>query len=252
MLHNPATVGLDLDAPGTFTIHQKILAKNKFLRKIYLEWYHFIWEQMPDLEGHILEVGTGAGFLKQSLPETITSDVILHSNIDLVLDGRRLPVRRGSLKAIVMVDVLHHILNAPDFFKAARRSVMKGGVIVMVEPWNSTWANFIYNRFHHEPFLTQEEVWGSQDSHSSSQTNGAIPWILFQRDLSRFSLEFPEWEVKSVQPCLPFRYLLSGGLSMRQLVPTWSFSFWRWIEQVMQPVMERWAMFARIVLIKKN
>jgi len=41
----------------------------------------------------------------------------------------------GSLRAIVMTDVLHHIPNVESFFAEAARCVRPGGVIVMIEPW---------------------------------------------------------------------------------------------------------------------
>jgi hypothetical protein len=51
---------------------------------------------------------------------------------------------------------------------------------------------------------------------------------------------------------MPFRYLLSGGVSWRSLVPNWSFSLWRTIENLLQPWMRHLAMFALIALIKGN
>jgi hypothetical protein len=51
---------------------------------------------------------------------------------------------------------------------------------------------------------------------------------------------------------MPFRYLLSGGVSWRSLVPSWSFSLWRTIENLLQPWMRHLAMFVLIVLSKDS
>ncbi len=51
---------------------------------------------------------------------------------------------------------------------------------------------------------------------------------------------------------MPFRYLVSGGVSMRSLMPGWSFSWWHGLENILQPVMGELAMFSHIVLQKLN
>lgn len=47
---------------------------------------------------------------------------------------------------------------------------------------------------------------------------------------------------------MPFRYLVSGGVSMRSLMPAWSTPVWRGLERAFEPRMTSWAMFALIVL----
>jgi hypothetical protein len=43
------------------------------------------------------------------IPRLITSEVFNCPGIQVVLDGQALPIAAGSLRAIVMTDVLHHI-----------------------------------------------------------------------------------------------------------------------------------------------
>jgi hypothetical protein len=47
---------------------------------------------------------------------------------------------------------------------------------------------------------------------------------------------------------MPFRYLVSGGISLRSFVPGWSFEFWRRIENALGRWNNQLAMFAQIVL----
>jgi hypothetical protein len=47
---------------------------------------------------------------------------------------------------------------------------------------------------------------------------------------------------------MPIRYLLSGGVSMRALLPNWSFGLVKAGEQACQPVMGSLAMFAHVAL----
>ena len=76
----------------------------------------------------------------------------------------------------------------------------------------------------------------------------ALPWIIFVRDRVQFEREFPEWRVVAVKPCMPFRYLVSGGVSMRSLMPAWTFPWWQRLEHAVAPWSDRLAMFACIVL----
>lgn len=118
----------------------------------------------------------------------------------------------------------------------------------MVEPWVSAWSSVVYSRFHHEPFRPNAVDWEFPAGGPLSAANMALPWILFVRDRTLFDREFPEWNVVRLEPFMPFRYLLSGGVSMRSLVPVRSFAWWRSLERVVGAWNDRLAMFAQVVL----
>jgi hypothetical protein len=117
----------------------------------------------------------------------------------------------------------------------------------MVEPWVSTWSRPIYTRLHHEPFNPDAADWTFPQSGPVSGANGALPWIIFERDRSAFEAEFPELEIETVRPFMPFRYLVSGGVSMRQLMPEATFPLWRGLERWPR----RWSMFAFVQLRRR-
>jgi hypothetical protein len=56
------------------------------------------------------------------------------------------------------------------------------------------------------------------------------------------------WQVTQICPMMPFRYLVSGGVSMRGLMPGWTFSWWRVLEKQLAPLSDHMAMFSLIVL----
>lgn len=120
----------------------------------------------------------------------------------------------------------------------------------MIEPWVSKWSSFIYPRFHHEPFRPDMKGWKFPSSGPLSGSNQALPWIVFLRDQQRFAREFPQLKIIKIQPFMPFRYLVSGGLSLRSLMPGWSTVFWKWFENLFKSVMPKWGMFALIVVEK--
>ena len=163
-------------------------------------------------------------------------------------DGRSLPLATGSLRGIVLLDVLHHIPEVRGFFREACRCLTPGGAVIMVEPWVSRWSRLVYPRFHHEPFQTDSTKWSFPAQGPLSGANIALPWILFERDRPQFEAEFPQLRVEQVQPLMPFRYLVSGGVSMRSLMPGAATPFWRAVEKALQPWMRHWAMFALILL----
>jgi SAM-dependent methyltransferase len=245
---HPLTRGHDIDAPETTSLRRKIIHHNGFLRKIYEDWYTSISMALPVGTGGVLELGSGAGFLDHYIPDLITSDVLPLPHIDHVIDAHVLPFEQHALRAIVMTNVFHHLAHPRQFLREAARCVRPRGSVVMVEPWNTAWSRFIYSRFHHEPFVPNSSHWHFGASGPLSGANIALPWIIFERDLHEFEMDFPEWRLESVVLTMPFRYLLSGGLSHRQLMPAWTFPGWRWLENQLWPWMSYIAMFARLVL----
>jgi SAM-dependent methyltransferase len=251
LLAHPDTRDLTLDDPRTTQRRRGIIQRNRFLWRIYDEWYRLISASIPHGAGSVLELGSGAGFLAQYIPGLITSEVFLCSDIQLVLDGRRLPFSSGSLKAIAMVDVLHHVPDNRAFFTEAQRCLRSGGSVVMIEPWVSTWSRQIYTRLHHEPFDPEAPDWSFEGAGPLSGANQALPWIIFQRDRSAFESDFRELEINAVRPFMPFRYLVSGGVSMRQLMPEATFNLWRKLECWLCTWPHYWSMFALIHLKRR-
>jgi hypothetical protein len=118
----------------------------------------------------------------------------------------------------------------------------------MIEPWVTPWSGFVYSRLHHEPFRPEAEAWEFPSSGPLSGANGALPWIIFERDRLRFEQEFPEWRIRVIKPMMPFRYLVSGGIALRSLMPGQTFGLWCGLERVLRPWSRTLAMFAQIVL----
>jgi SAM-dependent methyltransferase len=248
----PLTRGLDLDDPRTTQLRREIIKRKSFLRQIYQEWYLAIAGALPKKMGPVLELGSGAGFLREYVAELITSEVFYCPGVDVVASGLNLPFAAGSIRGIVMIDVLHHLQQPRRFFSEAARCVRPGGVVVMIEPWVTSWSRMIYTRVHHEPFDPGAREWEFAASGPLSGANGALPYILFARDRAQFEREFPMWRIDSMKLMMPFCYLVSGGLSMRSVMPGWSFKFWRALENLLQPFESKLAMFACIVLYRNE
>jgi SAM-dependent methyltransferase len=216
------------------------------LRRLYEEWYAALVSRLPHAAGGILELGSGAGFLGEFVPSLISSEVFACPDIRVVLDARRLPFSANSLRAILMTDVLHHIPDPKAFFAEARRTLVLHGRIVMIEPWATAWARFVYTYLHSEPFNPDAADWGFPPAGPLSSANGAMPWIIFSRDRAAFTSFFPEFVIREIALMMPVSYLASGGVSMRSLSPGWSYPLWRCVERLLAPLNPYIAMFAMI------
>jgi SAM-dependent methyltransferase len=248
---HPLTKGMDTDDPRTTHLRRQVIRSKPFLRRIYHEWYSSIAAAVPSGEGLVLEIGSGAGFMKDAVPGLLTSDVFFCPDINIVLDGQVLPFAAGALRGIVMTDVLHHIPRPQLFWAEATRCVKPGGVVVMVEPWVTRWSSMTWP-LNGEPFRPDAAEWEFPATGPLSGANGALPWILFGRDRDRFLRAFPIWQIQSIRLTMPFRYLLSGGVSMRALMPGWSFGMWRILEQALSRWNSLLAMYAQIVLVRSE
>jgi SAM-dependent methyltransferase len=249
-LVHPLGRSVPLDDPEATAHHRQILEQKDFLRRLYEEWYGDLAAAVPPGRRPALEIGSGPGFLSRVIPNLVTSDVIPASGVRVVLDAAQLPFGDGALRAIVMTNVLHHLPQPRSFFLEAARVVERGGVLVMIEPWLSAWSRFVYQRLHHEPCDPAAARWEFPSGGRLSAANSALPWIVFHRDRAIFEREFPQWRIDRVGLELgtPFRYLVSGGVSLRSLTPRGTFAAWRSVERALSPWMTYWAMFALIRL----
>ena len=251
LLAEPAVRGLDLDASGRPGAHRKLIEGKPFLRRVYAEWGEWLSASIPGGSGAVIELGAGAGgLLGDRTRGCFSSDLVHSDSLDLVLDGQRLPFAAGSLRGIAMTNVFHHLPEPRRFLAEAARCVRPGGAVVMIEPWCTPWSRFLYGRFHHEEIDAHAREWEAPGTGPMTGANSALPWIVFARDRALFESGFPEWRLDRVEPYMPFRYLLSGGLSLRPLMPGWSFRFWSGVERALGFAAGATAMFARIRLVR--
>jgi SAM-dependent methyltransferase len=252
LLSHPLSSLLVPDSPEAHVVFAEIIEAKPFLKEIYRSWFGMLAESLPEkLDGPVLELGSGAGFLEEFIPGLIKSEIQHIVSADVALDARSLPFPENSLKAIVIVDVFHHIPDVAKFLAEAQRCLKPGGVISMIEPWITPWSGFVYKYLHQEPFLNEAEEWRFSEGGRMSMSNSALPWIVFERDRRLFESQFSFFKVERIVLHTPFLYLLSGGVSMKNLVPAGLFPLIRRLESALTPFMKHIAMFANIVLIKQ-
>jgi len=243
-LAHPLTRGLAADDPRATAQRRRIIKEKPFLRRLYCEWYERLLASMP-AQGVVVELGSGAGFFSDFCPRAITSEVFFTPGVRMIADARKLPFADGTVAAIVMTDVFHHIRHVETFLLEARRCMQPGGKLLMIEPWRTRWSAWVYTKLHPEPFLPDAD-WNIPVAGPLSGANGALPWIVFKRDRKIFEDICPDFRLVTIEPMMPFAYLFSGGVSLRALMPGWAYRPIRKLERQLDQ--EKWAMFAFIEL----
>lgn len=237
-----------LDSPENIAVHGCTINKNKFLRQVYSDFYQeFIRIDVP--LGSKVELGSGGGFLKEVIPEMITSDVVPGPGIDQVISATVIPFPNESIAAFYMLNVLHHIKDPETALHEMERCLKIGGKIIMIEPYNSLLGRFFYKNFHYEGF-DPKAGWIIPGDGRLSDANNAAPWNIFVRDQKIFEKKFPNLAIIKLQPHTPFAYILSGGLNHHSFLPPAWYSGVKWVEKLFAPFNAHLGMFVTIELQK--
>jgi hypothetical protein len=67
----------------------------------------------------------------------VTSELLDTRQVAVTLDGCKLPMKESSLRAVVMLNVFHHLPDAARFLGESARCVQPGGAVIMIEPWTT-------------------------------------------------------------------------------------------------------------------
>ncbi len=202
--------------------HAQRIRANRFLYAIYLDVYGRLLAEVPrERFPRLLEIGSGAGFLREVAPHVITSDCVAGPGIDRVVDACRLEASfaPAALDAIVAFDVFHHLPDVEGFLRGAARVLRPGGRIALVEPWFTPLGQWFYRLLHHEPSVLDPDDWTLRGEGRLGGANSRLPTSVFGDGLERLRRVVPELRVVKRAPCHKWLYLLSGGLRFNTHVP---------------------------------
>lgn len=201
--------------------HRAAWERKPVLRAVYEHYYRRILHNC--VEGRSLEIGGGPGNLKSHIPGLLSVDILPTSWLDARTDAECLPFASRSFDNLILVDVLHHLESPATFFSEAQRVLRNRGRIVMVEPGITPLSYPFWKLFHHEPVrmlvdpLAPAPEKAPRDPFSDS--NQAIPTLLFGRYRRAFEHRFPGLTVLRVEPMSLIAYPLSGGFQRWSLLP---------------------------------
>ncbi|PWT91868.1 MAG: methyltransferase type 11 [Acidobacteria bacterium] len=239
-----------LDSPEREAEVRAILRSKGSLRALYREYYNCYLDVLnrTPAGGDILELGSGAGFVKEVIPEMITSDVIPYSGIDRVIDATQLPFADHSLRAVFLMNVFHHTSNVEKLLSELNRCLKIDGRALMIDQYPGIPARWIYRYLHHEPYDPNANAWQFTSGGPVSGANGALAWIVFERDRTSFVSKFPELKIERFETHTPLRYWLTGGLRRWTLLPISLYPFASAFDSLLIAIWKKFGSFVNIEL----
>lgn len=208
------------------------------LRKIYNDFYkEILFFINRNIEGEIIELGSGIGNFKQVCPEAVATDIFQNPWIDRIESAYKLSSEDSTVSNIVMFDVFHHLEYLGVVFNESKRVLKKGGRIIIFDPYISLFGFLVYGLFHHEPVAFNKEInWLPNDQNEvfdskyyAAQGNATRVF----KNNSKFKKEIEkDWKVVSIKKFSALTYVLSGGFSKPALFPGFMFPLIKFIGKI--------------------
>jgi len=199
--------------------HRDIWSSKPVLREVYGDLYRRVASNC--VSGMTVEVGGGSGNFKEFRPDVVSLDVVPAPWLDLVADAQFLPFRDGSIRNLVMLDVLHHIEFPLRFFREAARVLSPGGRVVAIEPGLSPISRPFYSLLHEEPVDLSVDPLGEGVPSAGKdpyEGNQAVPTLLATRERLRLAELVPDLSLVRTEWMSLFAYPLSGGFKRWSLL----------------------------------
>ena len=219
--------GLRAQTLARFEEHRRTWRGNQALQELYRAWYRRVRAELPPPElGPWVELGSGPGFAKESIPELVLTDVVQAPWHEREVAAEALPWAAQSVGAILLFDVLHHLPEPSRFFAEAVRVLRPGGRIIVCEPYMSPVSRVAYRLFHVERLDFRADPLGDARARGADPFDGnqAVPTSLFFRRRGQLEQRFPQLRVRRVACFAGPAYAASGGFSRPRLLPL---ALWR-------------------------
>ncbi|HMO16662.1 MAG TPA: class I SAM-dependent methyltransferase [Oligoflexia bacterium] len=258
-LIDPRIAEIDKDSEDRIRVHNEILSSKKMMREVFAEFYSTCTKiadtQFTCKDGKELEIGAGVSFFRTVRPNLIVTDIVPAPHLDMVLDAQNMhQIEDNSLKAIYALNVFHHLPDPGEFFREIIRVLKPGGGCILIEPFYGTLAKPFYKNLHEsEHFNINQKEWeAKEETGVMTNANQALSYIVLVRDRARFMASFPELEIVISKPLQNYlRYLFSGGINFKQLLPDFCIPVLKLMEKMLIPV-SRYTALHHIIVIRKK
>jgi SAM-dependent methyltransferase len=256
-LIEPRVRSLDPDSADMTLAHLQVVQSKAMLRQLFEGFYRECREMdlryFNGCPGRRMEIGSGAGFMKNAYCDVMTSDTKDLPFVDAVLRAEHMPFPDQSLRAIYAINVFHHLPNPRAFFSELLRVLHTGGGVVFIEPYYGFLARRLFKNLHEaEGFDPEVPKWEqAADMGPAAGANQAQSYIVFKRDRVQFDLEFPELELVLDKPHTHLLYFISGGVNFRQLAPDSFAPLVKLAEQTLAPL-NRWIAIQHTIVLRRR
>lgn len=246
-----------MNTPERFVVHNEILNNKPIMRGIFKEFHeHFLkldQQYFGQSAGMRVELGAGIAPVRENFPEVLATDIVAVPHLDRVLNAQEMDLEANSVRAFYCQNSFHHFPDPQRFFSELMRTVNSGGGAIFIEPYYGPFSSFLYPRlFAEEAFDKKARDWAVDSNDSLSKPNQALSYLVFKRDKDLFAKHFPELEIVYMKPLTNYlRYLLSGGLNFRQLIPNYFEGAVKKLEMLLTPLAHVFALH-HIVVVRKR
>lgn len=256
-LAEPDVVGCPMDGQERFEAHRCVLARKTLIRDVFVE-FHRVFRDLDARflsgSGHVIELGAGVYPVRETTPGVVATDVVAAPHLDRVLDAEAMELPDSCVRAFYLQNVFHHFPRPSRFFHELERTLLPGGGAIIIEPHAGPLAALLYPRlFNTERYDRMDPEWEAAATGPMTGANQALSHLIFDRDLERFVREHPTLEIVHRDVLDNWlRYLVSGGLNFRSLLPGSAGGTVRRVERMLRPLRNLLGLHRVIVLRRRS
>ena len=255
-LQEPELAGCGMDGLARFRAHRAVLDRKPAIRDVFQDFHHCfasLDQRYLAGTGAVIELGAGVYPVRESLPAVLATDLVAAGHLDRALDAQAMDLADASVRAFYLQNSFHHFPEPSRFFRELERTLVPGGGAVLIEPASGVLASLLYPRlFASEGYDKRAAGWDTPVGGPMSGANQALSHLVFDRDLSRFQRDHPALDVVHRDVLGNWlRYLLSGGLNFRSLLPAAAMPFIAALEKLLRPLRGTLGLH-RVLVIRKR
>ncbi len=197
--------------------------RRPLLRKVYWQFGREIAKRVDHTQpGLVVELGSGMGYIKEHLPDCITSDLFPNPWLDQVEDAYDLTFAAGSVSHMILFDVWHHLEYPGMALRECYRVLTEHGKVIIFDPAMGVLGRFVFGIFHHEPLGLGDQIQWEVPAGLIREGSG---YYAAQGNASRvfgssaFREKLRSWRMAEVTYFSALAYLGTGGFRGPQLYP---------------------------------
>lgn len=255
LLREPSVAAIDIDDETRLQIHLEILKNKRMLRTVFAE-FHGLFKSLADrffpVGGLEIELGGGVAPMRDSFREVIATDLLPSSRLDRALNAEAMDLGDQTVRVFYAQNSFHHFQHPDRFFAELERTLVPGGGAIILDPYYGPFASFLYKRlFRTEGFEKDYPSWETPVAGPMNGANQALSYIVFVRDRAVFRRKHPSLHIVHEQRVGNYlKYLISGGLNFRQLLPDYATPLVGVLEKMLWPL-NPWLALHHIIVLQK-